>query len=195
MKRATPLLPAAGRRNAATATAVMAVCVLCPGLAAADPMKPLGAHNLPAAKPLPAEVARSAQWSQRAASGVAPAGRPGTPANQGLPSNSNLPTNQVGDLTLAAIRQDGDGRWSALIGERWVGVGERLEAGTISAIETNRVVLTEGKSRTKVVHLMPPLEYARPASEVASAPSEAKPPKRPARKPATGRGTSEKSQP
>ena len=58
---------------------------------------------------------------------------------------------------LVAIRQDSQGRRQALIGERWVSVGDRLEGqAVVSSIDANAVVVHNGKSRTELF-LLPPL--------------------------------------
>lgn len=58
---------------------------------------------------------------------------------------------------LIAIRQDSQGRMQALIGERWVGVGDTLGAVSVMAIGNNQVDLKTGKVRS-TVHLLPPLQ-------------------------------------
>ncbi len=58
---------------------------------------------------------------------------------------------------LVAIRQDSQGRMQALIGERWVGVGDTLGAVSVMAIGNNQVDLKTGKVRS-TVHLLPPLQ-------------------------------------
>jgi hypothetical protein len=58
---------------------------------------------------------------------------------------------------LVAIRRDSQGRMQALIGERWVGVGDTLDQATVTAIETNQVDLRIGKTRSSL-HLLPPLQ-------------------------------------
>jgi hypothetical protein len=68
---------------------------------------------------------------------------------------------------LVAIRQDGASRWQALFGERWVGVGDKLERYTVGAIDANTVQLTEGRQK-RTLNLLPPL--MRPGPAVAAAP-------------------------
>lgn len=66
---------------------------------------------------------------------------------------------------LIAIRQDSQGRWQALIGERWVGVGDPLDHATVAAIAPNQVDLKIGKTRS-TLHLLPPLQAgAEPVAE------------------------------
>ena len=57
---------------------------------------------------------------------------------------------------LLAIRIDSQGRHQALIGERWVAVGERIEHSTVSAMDASTVEFTRGKVRA-TVHLLAPL--------------------------------------
>jgi hypothetical protein len=57
---------------------------------------------------------------------------------------------------LVAIRQDSGQRWQALMGERWVQVGDRLDPYTVSAIDANTVQLADGRQR-RTLHLLPPL--------------------------------------
>ena len=58
---------------------------------------------------------------------------------------------------LVAIRQDSRGQRQALIGERWVGVGDKLDEHTVAAIGPNQVDLKSGKARA-TLHLLPPLQ-------------------------------------
>lgn len=58
---------------------------------------------------------------------------------------------------LVAIRQDSHGQRQALIGERWVGVGDKLDEHTVAAIGPNQVDLKSGKARA-TLHLLPPLQ-------------------------------------
>ena len=57
---------------------------------------------------------------------------------------------------LLAIRIDSQGRHQALIGERWVAVGDRIEHSTVSAMDASTVEFTRGKVRA-TVHLLAPL--------------------------------------
>jgi hypothetical protein len=72
---------------------------------------------------------------------------------------------------LVAIRQDSGQRWQALMGERWVQVGDRLDPYTVSAIDANTVQLADGRQR-RTLHLLPPL--SRPGSQ--GAPLASSPP-------------------
>ena len=73
---------------------------------------------------------------------------------------------------LVAIRQDSASRWQALFGERWVGLGDRIDNYTVAAIEANTVQLADGRRR-RVLHLLPPL-----SNSLAQASSAASPPNR-----------------
>ncbi|MEN9630125.1 MAG: hypothetical protein RJA10_3353 [Pseudomonadota bacterium] len=97
------------------------------GAAQADPMRPL----VPPAKP------------------QATAGAPPVPAAKAADTAPPLGR-------LVAIRQDSQGRMQALIGERWVGVGDTLAHTSVTAIAPNQVELSNGKSRS-TLHLLPPL--------------------------------------
>ena len=100
------------------------------GPAQSDPMRPF---ILPAA----ASAASSASAPPLARA-------PGEPAS----------ARPAGDLL--AIRIDSQGRHQALIGERWVAVGERIEHSTVSAMDASTVEFTRGKVRA-TVHLLTPL--------------------------------------
>ena len=118
--------------------ALLAVLALAPaGPARADPMKPL---VLPGKAPAAA-----------AAATPAPAPAADTPRPLGR---------------LIAIRQDSQGRMQALIGERWVGVGDTLDHAAVTAIAPNQVDLKIGKARS-TLHLLPPLQatVADPAAD------------------------------
>jgi hypothetical protein len=103
----------------------------------ADPMRPLIA-------PAAASAASSAQLA--------------SPAERALRERSAEAPREP--ERLVAIRQDGQSRWLALFGERWVGVGDKLERYTVGAIDANTVQLAEGRQR-KTLNLLPPL--TRPA--------------------------------
>jgi hypothetical protein len=112
-----------------TTLALLAVLALAPaGPARADPMKPL---VLPGKAP--AATAASTPAPALAAAAPRPLGR------------------------LVAIRQDSQGRQQALIGERWVSVGDTLDHATVTAIAPNQVDLKSGKTRS-TLHLLPPLQ-------------------------------------
>ena len=114
---------------------VLAWLGLASSAAAADPMRPLA---LPA-KPSP--VAAAAPAVPPGSAAAPPAGR------------------------LIAIRQDSRGQRQALIGERWVAVGDRLGESVVAAIGANQVDLvdrtklagTPGKNRS-TLNLLPPLQ-------------------------------------
>ena len=103
------------------------------GTAQADPMRPLvPPAKAPAAASAP--VVRAAQ-----------------------PADTPRPLGR-----LVAIRQDSQGRMQALIGERWVGVGDTLEHAAVTAIAPNQVDLKIGKARS-TLHLLPPLQASSEA--------------------------------
>jgi hypothetical protein len=106
----------------------------------ADPMRPL----IPPAN---------------SASASAPAAGP----SGGLPDRSARP--REGDAPrdaerLIAIRQDSGPdstkRWQALLGDRWLKVGDRYDNFTVGAIDANSVQLADGRQR-RTLHLLPPL--------------------------------------
>jgi hypothetical protein len=68
---------------------------------------------------------------------------------------------------LVAIRQDSRGQRQALIGERWVAVGDKLDGTTVAAIGPNQVDLKSGKSRS-TLHLLPPLQASGDPPNVAT---------------------------
>lgn len=123
-----------------TTLALLAVLALAPaGPAHADPMKPLA---LPGKAP--------AATAASGATTPAPAPAADTPRPLGR---------------LIAIRQDSQGRQQALIGERWVSVGDTLDHATVTAIAPNQVDLKIGKARS-TLHLLPPLQAsAEPAPD------------------------------
>ncbi len=124
-------------RRAWRATAALPWLVACVyGQAWADPMRPLippaNAASVPAS---PAVVAGS------------------PPERRAKARESDAPRELD---RLVAIRQDSGQRWQALMGERWVQVGDRLDPYTVSAIDANSVQLAEGRQR-RTLHLLPPL--------------------------------------
>lgn len=72
---------------------------------------------------------------------------------------------------LVAIREDSDGRRRALLGERWLGIGDRVEGLTVATIAPHHVELVHGKAR-QVLRLLTPLQ---PPSEPAAATADAPP--------------------
>ncbi len=119
---------------------------LCAGMAyAADPMRPLPQmqSSAPAAGTSSGGPSNApASTSGSPPSSVPPLAGAGTGGSSGS-NNSGLPT-------LVAIRQDTQGRWQALFGERWLAVGERLGTHTVAAIGPNTVDLLQGKARSSV---------------------------------------------
>ena len=138
--------------------AVLAMCLAC-GLSNADPMRPLAA-SMPA----------SAGASSPLAAAVPRAAGPAVPT--------------IG--RLIAIRQDSRGTRQALIGERWVAVGDKLEGAPrtlVSAIDANTVTLhsDNGKNRASMptqLHLLPPLQASMPELPAPTAIAQASAPGR-----------------
>jgi hypothetical protein len=89
-------------------------------------------------------------------------------ADLGLPLADRKPAPRELDR-LVAIRND-DGRgWQALLGERWLGVGDRIDRYTVSDIAANTVQLAEGRNR-RTLTLLPLLQRgAAPSAEPAVA--------------------------
>ena len=116
---------------------LLALLSLVGGEAAADPMRPLA---VPGKLP-PAGIAVTEPGPTRSSDAAKPLGR------------------------LIAIRQDSRGQRQALIGERWVAVGDRLDDRIVAAIGANQVDLVDrshtagpaGKTRS-TLHLLPPLQ-------------------------------------
>jgi hypothetical protein len=125
------------RRRPWRAAAALPWLVACAyGQAWADPMRPL----------LPPANAASAR--------VAPGPVAGSPADrQDKAREADAPRELD---RLVAIRQDSGQRWQALLGERWVQVGDRLDNYTVGAIDANSVLLADGRQR-RTLHLLPPL--------------------------------------
>jgi hypothetical protein len=68
---------------------------------------------------------------------------------------------------LIAIRQDSGQRWQALLGDRWLKVGDRYENFTVGAIDANSVQLADGRQR-RTLHLLPPLWRPGPSNAAVS---------------------------
>lgn len=83
--------------------------------------------------------------------------RPGASAPAAEPPALRAPGAQRALERLVAIRQDSRGQRQALIGERWVSVGDKLDEHTVAAIGPNQVDLKSGKARA-TLHLLPPLQ-------------------------------------
>jgi hypothetical protein len=115
---------------------------LAPVLAAADPMRPL-------VPPAAAAAASSA---------AAPAAAPGAGAAAAPPR-------------LVAIREDSQGRREALLGERWLAEGDRIDAKTtLARIHGTAVELALADRRRQTLHLLPPLVASvEPKSTLAAA--------------------------
>lgn len=102
------------------------------GPGSADPMRPLAA---------PAAAASAAP--------VVPVAPPGSREPQPIQTDR-----------LVAIRRDADGRYQALIGERWLRLGDKVggRAGnaTVRALDATSVTLVQGRQQL-VLHVLPPL--------------------------------------
>lgn len=107
---------------------------------AADPMRPLSAGGPPTAGPDRMAVPRTAPPTS-------------------LPPSA-VPDPEGETTLLRATRRGHDGRWQALLGDRWVSAGDRLGDARVAAVDADRVrVERAGASRT--LHLLPPLAPAR----------------------------------
>jgi hypothetical protein len=114
----------------------LVACLYAATDAQADPMRPLGsppAASANAPKPVVAQGDGSELRSRSLETEAVKAGQ-----------------------RLIAIRQDSSSRWQALVGERWLRVGDKLDGYTVAAIDANAVQLSEGRQR-KTLHLLPPL--------------------------------------
>jgi hypothetical protein len=100
----------------------------------ADPMRPL---IPPASAPAPAAAVLSGSPPDRSA----------------RPRDGDSP---LEGERLIAIRLDSNQRWLALLGERWLKVGDRYDHYTVGAIDANSVQLADGRQR-RTLHLLPPL--------------------------------------
>ena len=125
----------------------------------ADPMRPL----------IPPASAASAAGATSATGAAAPPALPGNPTDRAArPSESEAPRDAE---RLIAIRQDNGPdstkRWQALLGDRWLKVGDRHERYTVGAIDANSVQLTDGRQR-RTLHLLPPLWRPGPSSAAVS---------------------------
>ena len=56
---------------------------------------------------------------------------------------------------LKAIRQNGSGKWEALIGARWFGVGERVQSAKVLKITPVDVVLQSPDGQRDTLSLLP----------------------------------------
>ncbi len=124
------------RRFPAVAAASAFASLLLATLALADPMRPLNSGSAVATVPAPRAFD---DLARRDADAAVP---PAAPA-----------------IALIAIRRDSTNRWQALIGERWLGVGDALDGAAISAIDANTVRLGRG-ANSRLLYLLPPLEAA-----------------------------------
>ena len=120
-------------KTRATLIVALASFVLPPlaSRAKADPMRPL---TPPAA----------------AASAVAPA----MAMQVTIPAGGN--TVAIHSERLVAIRRDSEGRYQALLGERWVGPGSKAGNATVRSVDDNSVTLALGR-QSLVLHVLPQL--------------------------------------
>jgi hypothetical protein len=114
----------------------LVACLFASTYAQADPMRPLSPPPASSAN-APKPVVAQADGSE--------------PRTQGRDTEAFKPGER-----LIAIRQDSSSRWQALVGERWLRVGDKLDGYTVAAIDANAVQLSEGRQR-KTLHLLPPL--------------------------------------
>lgn len=119
------------------------------------------AVGLLASNPAFADPMRPLQAPSRAASAAAVGAPAAAPAARPLPP-------------LVAIRTDSQGRRQALLGERWVGEGDRLDQATVVAVDALGVRVRQGKADT-VLHLLPPLQPAQEPERLAEAPPQPRP--------------------
>lgn len=124
----------------------MAVTLLNPAPASADPMRPLASQMSGA--PSPAQSA-----AERAA--AAAAGAASTPRA--------APLGTAGVAPLVAIRQDSSGQRLALLGTQWLKVGERFSDATgsftVLGIAEHHIEIQRGQERRKA-YLLPPLLHS-----------------------------------
>lgn len=95
--------------------------------------------------------------------------QPGSPSDRwAKPRDGEAPREAE---RLIAIRLDSSQRWQALLGERWLKVGDRHDRYTVGAIDANSVQLADGRQR-RTLHLLPPLwRPGQPDPVVASSPN------------------------
>lgn len=76
---------------------------------------------------------------------------PMRPGNTSLPARpaatAEAPADTPPETVLVATRRDPQGRWTALLGNVWLGVGERVDGARIVSITDNDVVLLRGSQR------------------------------------------------
>ena len=86
-----------------------------------------------------------------------PGGAAATEAHAGGDAmNPALATAPAPATGLLGTRRDSSGRWEALVGERWIGAGERLGDARVREVAADRIVLLRG-SALESVYLIPPL--------------------------------------
>ena len=118
----------------------------------ADPMRPLI---------LPAITAGTASTASAPAVTVQSGGPPDRSTR---PRDGEAPRDPE---RLIAIRQDSGQHWQALLGDRWLKVGDRHDRYTVGAIDANSVQLADGRQR-RTLHLLPPLWRPGPPDPVVS---------------------------
>ncbi len=107
---------------------------------AGDPMRPL----------TPSSPGFASTLVDRPGGPVPPAGRQADP-----PISDAAPS-----VALRGTRRGHDGRWQALVGDRWVAAGDRLGEARVTAVDADRLQLAvAGTVRT--LHLLPQLGPAR----------------------------------
>jgi hypothetical protein len=118
-------------------------------------------------------LAAAASWPARAGDLPDPmrptpggvAAGPSRPAADAAPASGPAPDEE---LRLLSIRQPAGGRASALIGERWVAAGDRIEGWRVLAVDPDEVRLQREGERV-VLRLWPKTLSPRPEAAAASA--------------------------
>ena len=69
------------------------------------------------------------------------------------PTTAEAPAEAAPEAVLVATRRDPQGRWTALLGNVWLGIGERVDGARIVSITDNDVVLVRGSQRVALTLL------------------------------------------
>lgn len=148
MSRALRVAPA--RRRLALALAMCLASAVCTN-ALADPMRPLNPPSPP----------NALLYSSSVNMPNPSKGSPAAPATSGL----------------VATRRVADGPWQALVGERWLKAGDRMDGAVVQQVGADRVVLLRSGQR-ETLQWLPVLEPS-PSPRAIDSPSVAKRPARP----------------
>lgn len=129
----------------------------------------LGSLALVAAAAAPAAQDPMRPLTPPAAAAPSAPGGPDPRLTTGRPPGSTAPARPP--ARVAAVRQDTQQQWTALVGERWMRVGDKLPGGqTVVAIGLHGVDLQDAATRRRqVLHLLPPLAPAEPAEPASAA--------------------------